>query len=548
MVDTLPATGEDNIIYLVPKQGAAPDTHDEYIWAANAWELIGNTQVDLSNYLTKDGDASNTIIVFTPESADPVSGSNISTIIGRIVKKYADIVSGAIVAGKAEKDKNGNDIPATYATKGEITNVQIGARNYITGLKDNWEGGIVGSDGVVALGNNYNQVTKDYQDIAFLAGKTATVSVNPNVILSGAERLKLSFRIAFYTQDFLFISYSSGDGNAPLSLTVPDDAFYCKVSVGVGIYGYVANNFDTVRFQLELGNKATDYRAAPQDIARINGEYPAMKVGHATQADTVDGLHAAAAGSVENGKLASYDPSGRLKATVLETASFLRTGSGPDTGLSFGTDSIPGTHTPYYGIFAANPSEIDLIGYGDVTSDYAILSPVAGYNTATNNNRGWMFYNPVNKVVAASLSQRGYAKFAGEVTASAFRGKADSAATADKATADGSGNNIAQTYLPKELVNTNGLYKIMRGADHMGSWLNLVRMSGNATVAQLRINVDGTMSFYNGIAGGESNIVWHAGNFNPDTKADKTQLPTITYSVSEPSNPKNGDIWIVPTD
>ena len=306
-----------------------------------------------------------------------------------------------------------------------------------------------------------------------------------------------------------------------------------KLSVAFGKISRFLADLKTVAF---TGNYS-DLSGTPSSLPANGGN-----------ADTVGGLHAAAGGSVENGKLASYDPAGRLKATVLETASFLRTGSGPDTGLSFGTDSIPGTHTPYYGIFAAKPSEIGLIGYGDVTSDYAILSPVAGYNTATNNNRGWMFYNPVTKAIAASLSQRGYAKFAGEVTASAFRGKADSAATADKATADGSGNNIAQTYLPKELVNTNGLYKIMRGADHMGSWLNLVRMSGNATVAQLRINVDGTMSFYNGIAGGVSNIVWHAGNFNPDTKADKTQLPTVTYSTAEPANPKNGDIWIVPTD
>ena len=306
-----------------------------------------------------------------------------------------------------------------------------------------------------------------------------------------------------------------------------------KLSVAFGKIARFLADLKTVAF---TGNYS-DLSGTPSSLPANGGN-----------ADTVGGLHAAAGGSVENGKLASYDPAGRLKATVLETTSFLRTGSGPATGLSFGTDSIPGTHTPYYGIFAANPSEIGLIGYGDVTSDYAILSPVAGYNTATNNNRGWMFYNPVTKAIAASLSQRGYAKFAGEVTASAFRGKADSAATADKATADGSGNNIAQTYLPKELVNTNGLYKIMRGADHMGSWLNLVRMSGNATVAQLRINVDGTMSFYNGIAGGVSNIVWHAGNFNPDTKADKTQLPTVTYSTAEPANPKNGDIWIVPTD
>lgn len=53
VVDQLPATGKKGVIYLVPKDGAAPDVHDEYVWidATQTFELIGTTQVDLTDYV-----------------------------------------------------------------------------------------------------------------------------------------------------------------------------------------------------------------------------------------------------------------------------------------------------------------------------------------------------------------------------------------------------------------------------------------------------------------------------------------------------------------
>ena len=110
VVDALPASGEENIIYLVPKDGEEPDTHDEYIWVDSAWELIGSTQIDLSNYLQKTGDASDTTVTFVSETGEPTSGSSLSSIVGRIVKKISDIVSGAIAVGKSTQAGNVNGI------------------------------------------------------------------------------------------------------------------------------------------------------------------------------------------------------------------------------------------------------------------------------------------------------------------------------------------------------------------------------------------------------------------------------------------------------
>lgn len=54
VLNELPSTGETNVIYLVKKAGTNPDVHDEYVYVEGNWEKIGNTEVDPSNYYTKD--------------------------------------------------------------------------------------------------------------------------------------------------------------------------------------------------------------------------------------------------------------------------------------------------------------------------------------------------------------------------------------------------------------------------------------------------------------------------------------------------------------
>lgn len=80
VVDQLPSTGETNIIYLVKKSGSAPDIHDEYVFVDGKWEKIGNTEIDLSNYYTRDEvDAKIPVI---PDIEASVSGAgNVITLI-----------------------------------------------------------------------------------------------------------------------------------------------------------------------------------------------------------------------------------------------------------------------------------------------------------------------------------------------------------------------------------------------------------------------------------------------------------------------------------
>ena len=46
-VDELPDTGEQGVMYLVPKEGSGSDVRDEYIYVNNGWELVGSTAFNL---------------------------------------------------------------------------------------------------------------------------------------------------------------------------------------------------------------------------------------------------------------------------------------------------------------------------------------------------------------------------------------------------------------------------------------------------------------------------------------------------------------------
>lgn len=52
-VDSLPATGEANKIYLVANGSTGNNTRDEYMYVNGSWEIIGSTSVDLTNYWSK---------------------------------------------------------------------------------------------------------------------------------------------------------------------------------------------------------------------------------------------------------------------------------------------------------------------------------------------------------------------------------------------------------------------------------------------------------------------------------------------------------------
>lgn len=92
IVDQLPSVGETNIIYLVKKSGSAPDIHDEYVFVDGKWEKIGDTEIDLSNYYTRD------------EVDDKLTGFGTGDVIAAEAFTTADRVITSNGPGKTVKD------------------------------------------------------------------------------------------------------------------------------------------------------------------------------------------------------------------------------------------------------------------------------------------------------------------------------------------------------------------------------------------------------------------------------------------------------------
>lgn len=133
VVNTLPTTGEDNKIYLVPKEGSTGDVYNEYIWVNNTWELIGSTQVDLTGYATQDW-VNNQIKDFLNESQVTQIVNNSLTNYYTKTETYSKTKVNNLLNGKA----NADDIPTKT---GDLTNNGDGTTGskYITNSDLNTE-------------------------------------------------------------------------------------------------------------------------------------------------------------------------------------------------------------------------------------------------------------------------------------------------------------------------------------------------------------------------------------------------------------------------
>ena len=124
VVQTLPTTGESNIIYLVPKSTAQTNNYyDEYIYTNNAWEKIGDTEIDLTNYVQNtDYATSNKGGVVRSDNTFGASVSGSGQIMG-ITKTY---------------EQYGSWSNAGIVSKGTLENVITGkgltTKSYVDGL------------------------------------------------------------------------------------------------------------------------------------------------------------------------------------------------------------------------------------------------------------------------------------------------------------------------------------------------------------------------------------------------------------------------------
>lgn len=96
IVTELPTTDIDaNTIYMIKKGSSdSGDNYEEYMLIDGSLVKIGDTTVDLSDYLTKTGDASDVTVTFTEAEEDKpelTTGDKISVLIGKIKKWFSSL-------------------------------------------------------------------------------------------------------------------------------------------------------------------------------------------------------------------------------------------------------------------------------------------------------------------------------------------------------------------------------------------------------------------------------------------------------------------------
>lgn len=94
VVTSLPATGKEDIIYLLKNKNDANNAYTEYLWINGSWEIIGDTKVDLTDYAKKSdlktklsemtGDSTHRTVTDAEKSlwnnkVDKVTGKSLST-------------------------------------------------------------------------------------------------------------------------------------------------------------------------------------------------------------------------------------------------------------------------------------------------------------------------------------------------------------------------------------------------------------------------------------------------------------------------------------
>ena len=142
VVQELPATGEAHTLYFVPS--ADPKTqniYDEYLYANNAWEQVGSTAVDMSDYYTK-------------------------TQVDALIDGYAtqneleedeDVISNTVAFLNKKVDDNTEQIN-TKVNKSEIPAL----KNYVDNIYTKSSKDLNNSDNITAAGIYYS--VKSYDD------------------------------------------------------------------------------------------------------------------------------------------------------------------------------------------------------------------------------------------------------------------------------------------------------------------------------------------------------------------------------------------------
>lgn len=352
VVAELPSSDiQTNVIYLVPKSSAQTDNdYDEYIYALKStnpetygWEKIGDTEIDLSGYVTTD--ALNTALANyttttdlttllagkqntltfdstpTAQSTNPVTSGGIKSYID---EQGAKTVSGNPITITDAEGMNADHVVATITPTqtGSGTPSPSNVRPF-TGFSSvdvtrNSKNLIVPP---VVHGDIFNSNGQNYNDGSAKHVRTnnyTEVRYNTTYVASSTLNAVGDFKIAKYNANKGFIGIQSNADATPIVIETGDNVKYVRIAQ----WSQYSEIETDVNFQLELGDQATTYEP-------YKGKAYTVQLGGTYYGGTLDVTSGKL--TVTDGHIASYNDE-TLPSTWLSNIDEYAEGTTPTTG------------------------------------------------------------------------------------------------------------------------------------------------------------------------------------------------------------------------
>lgn len=229
IVQQLPQVGENGVIYLIANSGTTPNVYDEYIYINGSFEMIGTTEVDLSQYYTKTETDD-----LLGEKADASDLSEVATS-----GDYDDLINQPSIPSKTSDLNNDSGFITNKA--GDMVVDSIRSKNMFNKAEET-EKAILNEQHVETTNNQWN--TSYYIAVNGSTTYTCSSTLQPGVSANG------QFIITEFNSSRVYIKETFLSSGLVQTITTDTNTRFVKICY---------RNDRQEKIQFELGETNTEY-------------------------------------------------------------------------------------------------------------------------------------------------------------------------------------------------------------------------------------------------------------------------------------------------
>lgn len=279
VVEELPTTGEEGVIYLVPKSTSKTDNvYNEYMYINSNWELIGDTEADLTDYVKNTDYASTQDAgVIKTGNGTYMNSGNFITATEYTYANYQNAVNGTFIGkGTLENVIAGKGLQTQYSTMPTASVDNLGKIVQYTGTTDStYTHGYF----YQCVSDGESTPTYSWENINVQAGGGGVSEGLPTYLVGSPtqinnidiplETLKAGFYKPQYEQMTIYLTKN---GNRSYEIQLLNDLIifkdYADAQVGE-IFGLVPNGYNN-EFNYRYIKKTSDNKGYSNDYTYIS--------------------------------------------------------------------------------------------------------------------------------------------------------------------------------------------------------------------------------------------------------------------------------------